>query len=612
LAREYIRADDPDGAERVLDRLIDAGAGDANAYRLRSGARFQKEDWRGAYTDARTALNLNPRDTVAAELAGTSKMQLQRLGIKAPEVKQGKLREEDQPAPREEAARAPQGGEELGGSGVVPLFGKAEPGADPRLAFFAAIDRKVAIGGRQEAFLGLTRYLDLNPDDATALTKRANLLNHNRNPKAALADSEKALAAAPADPAAMREKAYALIQLGNPGDALRLLERAIRLQPKNGLGYLYRAMSRSALGEKQDALADYRRAAELDPALQSYFDAALAELGGAPKKGGGAAANWKVRGAVAAVALTLLLAGLWNGLRARSGRTTRGPAGPAGAEEVAAPLAPAETLVAGNVLGGLYQVGRVLGRGGMGVVFEAWDQGLERKVAIKQLRTPDGAPEDYERFLKEARLVARLQHPNIVQIHTLVEDGGLLYLVFELVDGRPLDSVLGERSRLTPPEALDVVRDVCAALDCAHESRIIHRDLKPSNIMMTSKGDFKVMDFGIAHQAQSDVMMTQTGAWGTPPYMAPEQERGVVSRESDLFALACTVYELLTGGRPFGPGADKTRPTYKPISSLASGLTPQADAFMARALAGDPAQRFHSGAEFAAAFAACLNGRIAA
>jgi serine/threonine-protein kinase len=246
------------------------------------------------------------------------------------------------------------------------------------------------------------------------------------------------------------------------------------------------------------------------------------------------------------------------------------------------------------------------------VVFEAWDLGLERKVAIKKMRTPDGAPEDYERFLKEARLVARLQHPNIVQIHTLVEDGGLLYLVFELVDGRPLDSVLGERVRLTPPEALDVVRDVCAALDCAHESRIIHRDLKPSNIMMTSKGDFKVMDFGIAHQAQSDAMMTQTGAWGTPPYMAPEQERGVVSRESDLFALACTLYELLTGGRPFGPGADKTLQTFKPVSSLAAGLTPQADAFMARALAGDPARRYHSGAEFAAAFASCLSGRIAA
>ena len=611
VAREYMRGADPEGAERVLDRLIDAGAGDAKAYQLRSGARFQKEDWQGAYTDASMALNMNPGDKVAAELAGTSRMQLQRLGIKAPEVKQGKLRDEEQPA-REEAARAPQGGEDFSGAGVVPLLGKAEPGTDPRLAFFAAMDRKVAIGGRQEAFLGLTRYLDQNPDDAMALAKRAYLLNRGKNPKAALADAEKALGFAPGDPAALREKAYALIQLGNVKDALGLLEQAIRLQPKNGLGYLYRAMARQALGEKEGALADYTRAAELDPALQAYLDSAIADLGGTPKKNG-SAANWKLRGAIAAVAVPLLLFGLWSGARHASGKTTRGGVEPVEPEVVSAPAAgPAQTLMAGNVLGGLYRVGRVLGRGGMGVVFEAWDQGLERNVAIKQLRTPDGAQEDYDRFLKEARLVARLQHPNIVQIHTLVEDNSLLYLVFELVDGRGLDAILAERGRLTPQETHAAVRDVCAALDCAHEARIIHRDLKPSNIMVTSKGVFKVMDFGIAHQAQSDMMLTQTGAWGTPPYMAPEQERGLVSRESDLFALGATVYELLTGGRPFGPGADKTTQTFKPVSTLVHGLTPQMDAFMKQALYPDPAFRFHSGREFLAAYEACLAGRIAA
>lgn len=617
LARDYLRAGDPAGAKRILDRLIDAGEGDAEAYKLRSAANIQKEEWRGAYADARQALAMKPGDTLASDLAGTAKMQLERLGLKPMEAKPPKLRQPDreeipQRAAAETAAAGGASGGPTMGSGVVPLLGKAEPGTDPRLAFFAAIDRKVAIGGRQEAFLGLTRYLDQNPDDAMALAKRAYLLNRGKNPKAALADADKALGFAPGDPAALREKAYALIQLGNAQAALPILEQAIRLQPKNGLGYLYRAMARKALGEKDGALADFTRAAELDPALQSYLDSALAELGGAPKKNG-ATANWKLRGAIAAVAVPLLLFGLWSGARHASGKTTRGGVESVEPEVVAAPAAgPAQTLMAGNVLGGLYRVGRVLGRGGMGVVFEAWDQGLERNVAIKQLRTPDGAQEDYDRFLKEARLVARLQHPNIVQIHTLVEDNSLLYLVFELVDGRGLDAVLAERGRLTPQETHAAVRDVCAALDCAHEARIIHRDLKPSNIMVTSKGVFKVMDFGIAHQAQSDMMLTQTGAWGTPPYMAPEQERGLVSRESDLFALGATVYELLTGGRPFGPGADKTTQTFKPVSTLVHGFSPQMDAFMKQALYPDPAFRFHSGREFLAGYEACLAGRIAA
>ncbi|TBR22392.1 tetratricopeptide repeat protein [bacterium] len=607
LARDYMRGGDPAGAERVLDRLIDAGQGNADAYRLRSGARFQNEDWKGAYTDARNALSLNPGDKVAAELAGTSRMQLQRLGIQAPEVKQGKLREEDNQdqASQQRAAQAPEDAQSFTGANPVPLLGKAEPGTDPRLALFAAIDRKVAIGGGREALLDLSRYIDRNPQDAAAYGKRAYVLNRGKNPKAALADSERALTLDPNDPSALREAAYALIQLGQASRALPLLERAIGLQPKNGLGYLYRAMARSALGEHDAALADYAKAAALDPALQSYYDEAL---GGAHKKSAGTAANWRVRGLVGLVAAALLVFGLWNALRGRTGQTTRG----ADPVEVAAAPPPAETLVEGGLLGGLYRVGRVLGRGGMGVVFEAWDLGLERKVAIKQLRTPDGAQEDYDRFLKEARLVARLQHPNIVQIHTLVEDNSLLYLVFELVEGRGLDAVLAEKGRFSPAEAWAAVRDVCAALDCAHEARIIHRDLKPSNIMLTAKGAYKVMDFGIAHQAQSELMLTQTGAWGTPPYMAPEQERGLVSRESDLYALGCTVYELLTGGRPFGPGADKTTQSFKPVSTLVHGLPPAMDAFMKQALAPDPAFRFHTGREFLAAFQGALNGRVAA
>jgi len=281
---------------------------------------------------------------------------------------------------------------------------------------------------------------------------------------------------------------------------------------------------------------------------------------------------------------------------------------PAPASQPAGAAAP-RTLGPQSLVAGNYRVLRELGRGGMGVVYEAEDATLKRAVALKQLgRQAAGDPELKERFLKEAQTAAKLKHPNLAQIYTAVAQDDELYLVFEYVDGQPLDKLLSLNGRIPLAQAKRVVADVCRALECAHGQRIIHRDLKPANVMLEKGGSCKVMDFGIAHEARTVSEATQTAAWGTPPYMAPEQEMGRVSRESDLYALAVMAYEMLAGTRPFTGGAylleKKLKKDFAPVTRTDPALPPAADAFFAKALEPEAEKRFRTAEEFARAFAA--------
>jgi hypothetical protein len=210
---------------------------------------------------------------------------------------------------------------------------------------------------------------------------------------------------------------------------------------------------------------------------------------------------------------------------------------------------------------GGYGILRLLGRGGMGLVFEARDPGLDRRVALKVLGPETAAhPTGRGRFLREARAAAALQHDHVVTIHQVGEDRGLPFFVMPLLRGETLDARLGRVGRLPLPETLRIGREIAEGLAAAHAAKLIHRDIKPANVWLEGEpgasatgGRVKLLDFGLARPQTGDSALTRLGTLlGTPGYIAPEQLDGAVDHRADLFALGCVLYLLTTGQLPFG------------------------------------------------------------
>jgi len=214
---------------------------------------------------------------------------------------------------------------------------------------------------------------------------------------------------------------------------------------------------------------------------------------------------------------------------------------------------PRASLAEGMQLGP-YQLLKVIGQGGMGVVYQARHAKLDRIVALKILNIRGGQVDDLARFANEARAAARLVHPGIVPIYDVGEAEGWHYLAGELIDGMGLDLLIN-RDRPTPRRALEIIACLAEAVEHAHQQGVIHRDLKPSNILIDSKGQPRLTDFGLAYCTDASQRLTQTGTiLGTPAYMAPEQvddEHGAICASTDVHGLGAVLYELLTGYPPF-------------------------------------------------------------
>jgi len=209
--------------------------------------------------------------------------------------------------------------------------------------------------------------------------------------------------------------------------------------------------------------------------------------------------------------------------------------------------------VVGQILSGRYRLEERVGHGGMAEVYRATDLLLERAVAVKILHPQFASDEEFvQRFRREAQAAASLSHPNVVNIFDVGEDAGTYYIVMEYVRGRTLRALLQERGPLPVHEALDVAAQVAGALAAAHSQGLVHRDVKPANILISTSGQVKVTDFGIA-RAASESSLTQTGTvLGSVGYVSPEQARGEeVTGLSDLYSLGATLYEMLTGQAPF-------------------------------------------------------------
>ncbi len=264
-----------------------------------------------------------------------------------------------------------------------------------------------------------------------------------------------------------------------------------------------------------------------------------------------------------------------------------------------------------RLLSNRYELGEVLGYGGMSEVHRGRDVRLGRDVAVKVLRADLARdPQFQERFRREAQNAAALNHPAIVAVYdtgeTRTEHGPLPYIVMEYVDGRTLRDIVKSEGPLPGQRAMEIMADVCAALDFSHRHGIVHRDVKPANVMITKTGAVKVMDFGIARAvADGQAAVTQTAAViGTAQYLSPEQARGeAVDARSDVYAAGCVLFELLTGEPPFtgdSPVAvayQHVREDPKPPSALNGRVSPALDAIVLKAMSKGAPNRYQSAAE---------------
>ncbi|MGS2614067.1 Stk1 family PASTA domain-containing Ser/Thr kinase [Micromonospora sp. LZ34] len=277
-----------------------------------------------------------------------------------------------------------------------------------------------------------------------------------------------------------------------------------------------------------------------------------------------------------------------------------------------------------RLLGGRYQVGELLGYGGMAEVHRGRDLRLGRDVAIKMLRADLARDATFQmRFRREAQNAASLNHPAIVAVYDTGEETAptgetLPFIVMEFVNGRTLKEVLGAEGRLQPRRALEICADMCAALEFSHRHGIIHRDIKPGNVMLTQTGQVKVMDFGIARAlASGATTMTQTSAViGTAQYLSPEQARGeAVDARSDVYAAGCVLFELLCGHPPF-VGDSPVSVAYQHVreapptpSDINPDVNPAVDAIVLKALSKNPLNRYQSAGEMRADLLRAAAGR---
>ena len=272
-------------------------------------------------------------------------------------------------------------------------------------------------------------------------------------------------------------------------------------------------------------------------------------------------------------------------------------------------------------IGGAFRLLELLGRGGMGIVFRAHEVALDREVALKVLAIdPLLDPGAYERFEREAKLAARLDHPNIVPIFAVGQQASVAYYTMRLVRGGSVEQMLERGQPLGLDHALNILREVAAALDYAHAHGVVHRDVKPANILVGDTGHAQVADFGIAKALGSEATShTATGVIGSPAYMAPEQWRGEpVDGRADQYALAIVAFEMLTGRRPFEtPSVQDLMKMHlngevPDVTRLRPGLAPSADAAIRRALSKYPAERFANASAFVDMFAPRAGGATGA
>ncbi len=510
----------------------------------------------------------------------------------------------------------------------------------------SAVDM-MRVGDMSAALPRLNQALQTDPNNPEALRLRAIAHARTGNYSEALRDAQASLQRAPKDPTQLLIKAFAKNKLKDYKGALEAADASLRVDPKSADALANYAYAVGGMGDRQRMMGLLEEAARQNPRYQASLQSARNQPADSdvlflfPGEAAGVAAKAQFDSAQSPahharrwhwtpLAIISLMAVLLAALAVlqfvappimtmvKTALTRGAHAHPAVVDMPEMPAAALQPTLAADIMAGRvllkdqYKILRRIGEGGMGLVYEGLDMSLGRSVAVKKMREElRSSRHDRARFINEAKLLAALHHPNIVDIYAILEEGDEVYLIFEFVNGKTVHDIISARGVLGFPAVLGISRHIGAALDFAHAQGVVHRDLKPANVMVSAEGFVKVMDFGIARLAQDAVLrmaMTNT-VMGTPPYMSPEQEQGVVRREADIYSLGICVYEMLSGKAPFcGSGAgmlaNKINMTYVPISKFVKGLPAGIDTVFVRAFQADPDKRFASAREFVAALEA--------
>jgi len=598
---------------------------DAGLHSEMAQSLYELEDYESSFDSAKRALALDPSNKAAYSTMKLAQGNLGRGGgtefFGVP-----------QQAPPPSAPRPPG----PGALAAVPVRAPASGMIDKRTKDASDKLFKSAYSRYQQrdydsAIVTASKALEYNDSNGKALLVRSLALMNKGQYQEALRDIDQALALAPRNQAFLIAKANIFNNMGRFSDALAAARQAMDVNPNNPQALKQLAWALAGTGDRDGAVRALARAAQLDASMRPLYEAALdlpedqdltALFSGGAQAQGAMRSQHETRRPLSRFGLLALgVGGVFIGLFLYLWFSRREDEDIVYAQEEAAAAPGPEPsssppMAEGSVIGGTYRLAGHIGTGGMGIVYQAMDTSLERRVAVKKMRDEIRLDaRERERFLSEAKTVAALRHQNIVEIYRIVEEGLDAFLVFEFVDGKTIGELLNDRRKLPFNEALWVLRGVCEALDYAHRRGIIHRDLKPSNIMVDVERRVKVMDFGVARAAKDSVSrlsMTNTVV-GTPPYMAPEQEQGMVRKESDVYALAICFYEMVTGELPFkGVGAGmlmaKMNKTFIPPSVEASDLPKGFDAVLDKAFDPDPDKRYRTASELYNALAALVRG----
>lgn len=614
-ATYYNEAQNFSMAEKTATTAIALDSKDPDAYKARALARASLDDRKGAIEDIKKAMSIDPQDESARVLSALLESRKAVPTLKSissvDEIKRAMGAYDDSP----DAVKGGAGG----GMGALAGEQPAAPDFAKSRAYLKTALAKNRLGDYENAIRYSGLAIEKDPGNYEAYLERANAYNFLGRYDEAVRDAGYVIEKDPSNMQAFNMRAWALNRKGQARDAETDASRAIGINPAYADAWFNRALSYEKQGDYKRMLEDFRQAASLSGAYSTRYQDAVAQYGPrVPGFNGGAAAARQqaapggegaqpgegrapVKRFLILMFFTLTGGGLVAAglLHIMSSRREEGTA----AGRITHPDVLSPSVFYEGVATGKYKIERKLGEGAMGVVYEATDQSLGRKVAIKKMGDEIKVNErEKQRFLDEARTVALLHHPGIVEIYTIFEEDENIYLVFEHVDGQTLDLLLSREMRIPFDRALQMFGETAGALAYAHAKNVVHRDLKLSNIMLSTEGNIKVMDFGLARHAQESLARVSKGeVVGSPAYMAPEQELGVSSVESDIYSLGVCLYEALSGVLPFqGPDFhhQKTHKTCQPLSDMLPALPKGVDALVNRCLAPLPEDRFHSAEDF--------------